>query len=341
MVREVVITASEQARALQNRTEVEDSSLLEPLQQLLMEVQEVLESRTIASLTSNITSTYTRLCNLIEVFLRLLQRLLALQRRLTNSRNQTTVLNTQLDTLITRLDSLTVLLRNLSHEAMLLGPLDPASYITMLQEAEMRSNRSYDIVHDNVTRLAQESEGNLAQLEAKLPVFLNLQNMTRTLLRDLWVRIREFLEFIDSASVMLCGTRGGGGCGECGGVMCDTCGGGRCNGSVAQVQRATNITQQARETTDRLYRQLMAAISVLTRARNVSEDANSTSSMAEQEARMAARSSRELLRSIQELLAQVQDQLMKPLPNVTLIELLQNETLSLQLEKTPEEVNDH
>ena len=339
-VREDVSAASEQVRLLQNRTEVEDSGLLRPLQQLLMEIQAEINSRNIIPLTGDIISNYSRLCNLIEVFGGLLRRLEVAQRQVANSRNLTTLLTTQLDTLITRLDFLTELLRNLSRDAMLLGPIDTTPYVTMLEEAEKRSNQSYELVRNNVTRLASETEGNLAQLAVKLPVFLNLRSMTLTVLETLRNEIRDFWRFINRTNTMLCGSSEDT-CGECGGVRCDTCGGLSCNGSVSQVQRARLLTQQAQNITDQLYQQLLNATSVLSRARNVSEVANSTSSLAEQEAIMAATSSRELLQSIQELLGEIRNQLAGPLPSVTLIEMLQNEALSLQLRRTPEEVSEH
>ena len=46
----------------------------------------------------------------------------------------------------------------------------------------------------------------------------------------------------------------------------------------------------------------------------------------------------ELLRLVQNLLTDVQRELATPIPDVSVIGVLQNETLSLQLTRTPEEV---
>ena len=65
----------------------------------------------------------------------------------------------------------------------------------------------------------------------------------------------------------------------------------------------------------------------------------STSFVDEASAWQAVTKSEELLRLIRDLLTRVQNQLALPIPNVTLIGLLQNETLALQLTRTPEQVN--
>ena len=67
------------------------------------------------------------------------------------------------------------------------------------------------------------------------------------------------------------------------------------------------------------------------RARNISATANSTSFMAEEEARQAMTTALELLRLVQSLLTDVQRELATPIPDVSVIGVLQNETLSLQL----------
>ena len=117
--------------------------------------------------------------------------------------------------------------------------------------------------------------------------------------------------------------------------MCDSCGGVRCNGSASQVLRAANITRQAQKTANQIYQELLTTINTLTRARNISATANSTSFMAEEEARQAMTTALELLRLVQNLLTVVQRELATPIPDVS---VLQNETLALQLTRTPEEV---
>ena len=60
--------------------------------------------------------------------------------------------------------------------------------------------------------------------------------------------------------------------------------------------------------------------------------------MAEEEARQAMTTALELLRLVQSLLTDVQRELATPIPDVSVIGVLQNETLALQLTRTPEEV---
>ena len=60
--------------------------------------------------------------------------------------------------------------------------------------------------------------------------------------------------------------------------------------------------------------------------------------MAEEEARQAMTTALELLRLVQNLLTDVQRELVTPIPDVSVIGVLQNETLALQLTHTPEEV---
>ena len=60
--------------------------------------------------------------------------------------------------------------------------------------------------------------------------------------------------------------------------------------------------------------------------------------MAEEEARQAMTTALELLRLVQNLLTDVQRELATPIPDVSVIGVLQNETLALQLTRTPEEV---
>ena len=116
----------------------------------------------------------------------------------------------------------------------------------MVEAAENRSNQSYNLVRENVTRLADQVNQTLAGLDSKYPIFINLRNMTLVLLETLRAKIREYQAFIQEASIALCGSAGD--CtGECGGMMCDSCGGVRCNWSASQVLRAANIARQAQD----------------------------------------------------------------------------------------------
>lgn len=182
------------------------------------------------------------------------------------------------------------------------------SLAVMVEVAENRSNQSYNLVHENVIRLADQVNQMLVQLDSKYPIFINRRNMTLVLLETLRAKIHEYQPFIQEASIALCGSAGD--CmGECGGVMCDSCGGVRCNGSASQVLRAANIARQAQETANRIYQELLTTINTLTRARNISATANSTSFMAEEEARQAMTTALELLRLVQSLLTDVQREL--------------------------------
>ena len=80
--------AEQEVNALMNRTETVDNSLLEPLQQLLVEIERILESRNITAITSEAVSTYNRLCELIDRMRSLLNRLQTLQGQVANSTSE-------------------------------------------------------------------------------------------------------------------------------------------------------------------------------------------------------------------------------------------------------------
>ena len=329
--------AEQEVNALMNRTETVDNSLLEPLQQLLVEIERILESRNITAITSEAVSTYNRLCELIDRMRSLLNRLQTLQGQVANSTSEVNSLESQLTNVFNRLVQFSPLFQDVLNQTQSLERFNFSSLAAMVEAAETRSNQSYNLVRENVTRLADQVNQTLAELDSKYPIFINLRNMTLVLLETLRAKIREYQAFIQEASIALCGSAGD--CtGECGGVMCDSCGGVRCNGSASQVLRAANIARQAQETANRIYQELLTTINTLTRARNISATANSTSFMAEEEARQAMTTALELLRLVQSLLTDVQRELATPIPDVSVIGVLQNETLALQLTHTPEEV---
>ena len=329
--------AEQDVNELMNRTETIDDSLLESLQQLLVEIERLLESRNITMITSDAVSTYNRLCDLIDRMRDLLNRLQTLQGNVTNSTSEVNSLIQQGTNLLDRFIQFGSLFQNVTEQVRALEEINFTAQLAMLESASNRSNRFYNLVRQNVTGLADQTNQTLTELNLKYPIFLNLRNMTLVLLETLREKILEYQMFIQEASITLCGSEGD--CtGECGGVMCDSCGGMRCNGSISQVLRAANVTRQAQETSNQIYQELLTAINTLTTARNISETANTTSFMAEEEARQAMSTALELLTLVQTLLVDVQRELATPIPDVSQIETLQNETLTLQLTSTPEEV---
>lgn len=327
-----------------NTTNITSSELLQPLLDLLADIELYLNSSAISSLQNSTIDLFFELCEQLSLLEELLDRAMFVQIQSNNTLAIVTGLNIDLTEIKTTLKFLESLFANISEKAAQLKPVDFAMYVTIIEMAEERSNMSDELVQTVLLSHISESEQTLQDFQSKESQFLLIAKSVFDLISMLNQAIEQYQLLVDEASRSLCGNPLGNKCdggGMCGGVECGMCGGeGGCDGSVNQIQQAGNISEEALQRANNLYQSLLNTTNHLSLARNQSELALNNSIEANLTAQLARILAMELFSDTEELIAIVSTALDNNLGllGLDLLGMIEAETLLLNISQSPEEV---
>ena len=323
----------------------EDIPLISMLLGILREVQDILSSSQIdPKLATNMTELHRRLCELTNQTQDLFDRALAVSNEIARLDSEVEIFENETFRLANLIMELRDELNQLTQE---FGNITVPSpnynvYLELARRAEERSDHAHRLISENVTNLISLTEGILAEYNRKLieSDFLARQTENMRRLSFFNQRVIEYEAFLVEVSTKLCGSliNSSDVCGECGGVHCEMCGGPGCNGLIATANDSLNISVQALMEGQSIRLQILSQVSDL-RAflAEVLAQKNETLE-AENATRAVKLRADELWQQVQDLLEVLRRQLEENRIDLDDIEEVENNTLSLRLNTTQEEV---
>lgn len=343
---QILVTASEISNLnLTNQVQGIDIPSLQELLQLAQEIRDILDNSTVDMLASDVQSTYSLVCDLVNRTQDLLQRAKMLERWLEASENTSSSILSGLAVIRDTLSNLVLELANIST---FFDSIDVSNNSTLLLEATMLSlvgaDGAQELVRVNFTFVLSQIQlviQDFVLLNASLVEERNDILLVRV--DDIQRRIDALRAVIDEASVMLCG---GGSvnvtCGVCGGLGCDTCGATNqevgCEGLTPQAMEALNTSQRALDVANTLLSRAQAQLNEIQNLLRRAQDVGTKSLSVEEAALETRRGAEELLLNIQSLISALEAELDVTRVDPEEIGMNINATLGLQLNVFPEEV---
>lgn len=331
----------------------EGRDLVKPLLDLIADVERFLNSSTIDILLQNVLETHSNITDVILVIKNLIVRAKTVEGLLETANATLTIQKIQLLTIKQQLESLCTLLMNLTKEINEITLTDFSTYADRIQSAVSSSNQSSDTVQYTVLPSLEESQEKLSEFTEKQAHFTNASRDIVQLLTVLRMKLRNYQNLVIKADQTLCGKDidtfvDSLQCGcygnrercdsQCGGIGCVRCGG-ECNGTISEIKKTVELSAKALREATRLQDLLQSDIRQLHQANDTSSEANSLAATGYRVAEREKRNISEIFALIQSFTGDVTGILTAKLLNTSLIEDLTEETLSLQLSKTPEEVS--
>lgn len=340
---QILMTASEISNLnLTNQVQGIDIPSLQELLQLAQEIRDILDNSTVDMLASDVQSTHSLVCGLVNRTQDLLQRAKMLERRLEASENTSSNILSGLAVIRDTLSNLVLELANIST---FFDSIDVSNNSTLLLEATILSlvgaDGAQELVRVNFTFVLSQIQlviQDFVLLNASLVEERNDILLVRV--DDIQRRIDVLRAVIDEASVKLCG---GGSvnatCGGCGGLGCDTCGATvGCEGLTPQAMEALNTSQRALDVANTLLGRAQAQLNEIQNLLRRAQDVGTKSLSVEEAALETRRGAEELLLNIQSLISALEAELDVTRVDPEEIGMNVNATLGLQLNVFPEEV---
>ena len=335
-------------------TEVnEGRELVQPLLMLLSEIESLLNLTDFKSLLIQMNETHINVINIISRLRSLFDRAEMTSEMLQVDNSSFTMQREQVVNIQKELVELCELLSNLTREKDGIELRSFDEYVNRINGALSSSNQSSSTVNTTVAALLNEAREQLNEFALKEMLFLNISEDVIGLLDILKIRLSQYQGFLYRADKSLCGRvtslplKDSVECGcydngdceaECGGIGCDVCGVGDCNSTVNDVQLAINVSSEALERARRLKNIIEQDLQLLLEANTSSSQGVVLSTVTLELAQKELRNISQLLASIQSFTVDILTAMNASLPNISAIERLMNETLSLRMSKTPEEV---
>ena len=353
------MTAIERADSLTvtnvTHTEVnEGRELVQPLLMLLSEIESLLNLTDFKSLLIQTNETHINVINIISRLRSLFDRAEMTSEMLQVDNSSFTLQREQVVNIQKELVEVCELLSNLTREKDGIELRSFDEYVNRINGALSSSNQSSSTVNTTVAALLNEAREQLNEFALKEMLFLNISEDVIGLLDILKIRLSQYQGFLYRADKSLCGRetslplKDSVECGcydngdtceeECGGIGCDVCGIGDCNSTVNDVQLAINVSSEALERARRLKNIIEQDLQLLLEANTSSSQGVVLSTVTLELAQKELRNISQLLASIQSFTVDILTAMNASLPNISAIERLMNETLSLRMSKTPEEV---
>lgn len=228
---------------LTNQTRDADIPGLDELLRLVRDIEGSLESSQVELLGSSIESTHGVVCELLNLTRALLRRAQTLERQLSSAQNTSEAILFDLEEVTFTLAELGEELANISSffEALINVPNNSSQLLTLVQESLESADAAGEVVGVNFTSALSEVQvvlvtfdlldvGTVGERNEQLSMFMD----------DIQNRLDQLRQFVDEASVQLCGGGGSGNatCEKCGGVGC----GGVCGCGDNVCDESTNET---------------------------------------------------------------------------------------------------
>ncbi len=334
------------------------------LLRLVRDIEDALGGSSVEILASNISSTHSLVCSLVNVTRSLLGRAQMLELRLVVSENTSNAILADVSILTATLSSLQ---RELASISAIFGSIDvPVNSSRLLQlsrAALERADSASELVRVNFTSVLSEIQSAIEEFDNANVSAVDVRNdALRERVDDVWTRADQIRSFLDQASLQLCGSAKGGGEGsgsgsggnplvtslsssatsctdECGVTGCSTCGVGEgCGGLAAGARRALNISQHALDIADSLLLEARSDFAELTELLVRVRDAANVSQGFEESANRIRELAESAVVEIRSLISLISMEL-----NLTRIDTDEigrniNATLDLELDLLPEQV---
>lgn len=352
------MTAIERADSLTvtnvTHTEVNEGiELVQPLLMLLSEIENLFNLTDFKSLLIQTNETHVNVINIISRLRSLIDRAEMTNEMLQVDNSSFTEQREQVMNIHKELVELCELLSNLTREKDGIELRSFDQYVNRINQALSSSNQSSVTVNTTVAALLNEAREQINESMLKEMLFLNISEDVIGLLDILKIRLSQYQGILYRADKSLCGRvaalplKDSVECGcydsnaceaECGGIGCNVCGVGDCNSTVNDVQLAVNVSTEALERAKRLKSIIEQDLQLLLEANTSSSQGLMLSTRTLERAQKELRNISRLLVSIQSFTGDIRTAINASLPNISAIESLMNETLSLRMSKTPEEV---
>ena len=274
---------------LTNQTRDADIPGLNQLLQLVRDIENSLESSQVELLGSNVESTHGAVCELLNITRALLQRAQTLDEQLSSAQNVS-------ETILFGLEEVTFTLAELMEELANISSffevLDVPNNSSQLLALARKSLDSADVAEEvvNVNFTSSLREVRVALETFDLLDVTTVRERNEQLLMfvdDIQNRLDRLRQFVDSASMRLCGGPRNATCEECGGVGCggvcgcgDTCNstnGTTCDGDDSGLSllalSALNTSQRALEIANALLPEFQTRLNELRDVVQRSQDA--------------------------------------------------------------------
>ena len=331
---------------LTNETSVGVAPEIDALFELVAEIRAVLNMSMVDLLASDVNSTHSLICSLLDRTESLLQRARQAEGRIGYLESVSTNITEQLAVLQSTLSQLEMEFSNISLTFAQedFSSVNYTEFLQLARSALERSDLANSIIEEDVAALINRTIDTLTTYNQTLVSsnFDATQTAITNTLATIEGRVQVFRAFITESNRALCGAANSTEVNctqQCGGLACDTCGGDSCNSLYTDSITALNNSQTAVQLAEDALSRIQAQVDELRSFLAEVELSQSSAIEVESFANATREKAEGLLRDLQSLVSQVEKELNASRIDPDEIGRRENMTLSLQLDLLPEEVS--